>query len=231
MLQEKEMIVSGQELLRLLAEDALSQQKQDIFAETYGSYKDVHKEYITSIKHMLIAYVLCAIVEINGIKELGAFGAKLATEIIPLAALGFFSYSIAVLTNQDLKIRAYRAVYTHVLESQEPQARLFTVMKYPLAFFGSHFHHYYLIHKTHTLRNRAILAMLPLVAIGFLGPKVVFALILTMTGNIILQVHELPESYSGIKHAVLFIFFSTIVFSFFLRLNGRRKYFRRDEVP
>lgn len=144
--------------------------------------------------------------QLDIIKEFPPLGKAIQEQFIPLATLVYLSFSILIYTNFEQKLRLYRAVYEAELETMDPSSRMLTMMRYPLAFYGSSFTAPYILMKTHTISDKDFFFGMPLFLLARFAKPIFLlcgAALFAMTGNVFAKVAQVPVQPSWIKYVVL----------------------------
>ena len=205
--------LTDDEFFRRLAADPNAKIAAGRVAETYEGYKDLHKDYIDSIKHYLIAVALLIASHFELIDKFGAAGADIKKDAVPLAALLYVTFTLLLFSNFTVKMRAYSSVYDAELETMDASSRLITMMRYPLAYSAGAFSAPAIMMRTHVISTKDFFVSMPLMltiafAYVLLGLFTVF-----ITWSAIVLVFRMPDTYWMLKYTALGAFVASFVFS------------------
>jgi hypothetical protein len=204
--------ITDDDLFRSLAADPKAKVVTGRVSETYEGYRDLHKDYVDSTKHYLIAVALLIASHFDLIDKFGFAGADFTEEAVSLASLLYVSFSLLLFSNYSSKMRVYLSVYSAELDSMDASSRLITMMRYPLACPGGPFSASAIMLRTHLISTKDLLLSVPLmlaiaVAYALLG---IFALFIL--GDAVLQVARMPDQYWVLKYTAMGAFTASSVF-------------------
>lgn len=205
--------VSDSGLFSLLATDTTASASiPSLLVETYGEYKELHKEHIAWVKHYLIAAALLLASQFNAVKDLGVSSATLELSFIPLAALLYMTVSAMAFTNFELKMRVYRQIYDAELSKLDPGSRLATLMRYPVAFVGPAFTAPSILKKTHLISTKDYILSMPSLIVIFLGKIILAGAAIYAAAHVFSQV-AMADQYGWMRYVVLAAFMVSLIFS------------------